>query len=241
MDQAVRTTYHDIEDIRAMGTISPAFLAWLDAAPSTLGPDACWPWRWRHKSNAYAVTQIHNSDPTGRPILTLRAHRVAYLLAHGTIPQGLVLDHLCGLKQCCNVAHLEAVTQGENMRRYWASREYEPRQHMTHDRCVRGHEFTPATEYRHVDRPRRQCLICRRLHSRLATALVCKAIALLDMTRQEYRASYPRSVAGAARALLDHDVDPIAVIEYLGYDPDVALDLSPALARLLGEQQEVAA
>ena len=45
------------------------------------------------------------------------AHRVSYELHYGHIPEGLVIDHLCGTPLCVNPTHLEAVTQGENVRR----------------------------------------------------------------------------------------------------------------------------
>lgn len=47
----------------------------------------------------------------------LRVHRVSYILAYGSIPDGLVIDHLCRVRHCVNPAHLEAVTQRENVRR----------------------------------------------------------------------------------------------------------------------------
>ena len=47
----------------------------------------------------------------------VRAHRHAYQLAYGSIPEGLVMDHLCREKTCVNPEHLEAVTQWENLRR----------------------------------------------------------------------------------------------------------------------------
>jgi len=48
---------------------------------------------------------------------TLSAHRVAYTLHFGPIPDGLVIDHLCRQSACVNPDHLEAVTQRENVRR----------------------------------------------------------------------------------------------------------------------------
>ena len=46
-----------------------------------------------------------------------RAHRIAYELVRGPIPQGLVIDHLCLNPACCNPMHLEVVTAEENTRR----------------------------------------------------------------------------------------------------------------------------
>ena len=45
------------------------------------------------------------------------AHRISYEIAHGPVPPGLELDHLCRNKWCINPDHLEAVTHTENMQR----------------------------------------------------------------------------------------------------------------------------
>ena len=50
------------------------------------------------------------------------AHRLAYELAIGPIPDGLTIDHLCETKLCCRPEHLEAVTQQENNQRGWNNR-----------------------------------------------------------------------------------------------------------------------
>lgn len=52
----------------------------------------------------------------------VRAHRVAYELSVGTIPDGLELDHLCGNRRCVRPEHLEPVTHAENMRRMAAAK-----------------------------------------------------------------------------------------------------------------------
>lgn len=48
---------------------------------------------------------------------TCKAHRHYYEMHVGRIPEGLQIDHLCGIRACVNPAHLEPVTQEENMRR----------------------------------------------------------------------------------------------------------------------------
>jgi len=47
----------------------------------------------------------------------VEAHRAAYLLMVGPIPEGYHVDHSCRRHNCINPAHLEAVTPAENARR----------------------------------------------------------------------------------------------------------------------------
>jgi hypothetical protein len=84
----------------------------------------------------------------------MRAHRVSYVLAHGSIPDGLQLDHLCRNKLCVNPTHLEAVTARENTLRGVSVAAVNAKK--TH--CPRGHELSGSNllAYRKV----RSCRAC---------------------------------------------------------------------------------
>lgn len=70
----------------------------------------CWEWigRWRSR---YGYGRLRES---GREGAQLVAHRVAYELTYGPIPEGLVARHRCDNPRCCNPAHIEPGTHRDN-------------------------------------------------------------------------------------------------------------------------------
>jgi hypothetical protein len=68
---------------------------------------ACWPWRGAKTRGGYGTFFC-----AGRPIL---AHRYAYLLAAGSIPERYQVLHACDRPECQNPAHLSAGTNAQNM------------------------------------------------------------------------------------------------------------------------------
>jgi hypothetical protein len=113
----------------------------------------CWIWQ-QGLFRATGYSQGH--APGGHPRL---GHRLAYEAFVGPIPVGLNLDHLCRVIKCVNPAHLEAVTQRENLLRGESPVAINARR--TH--CINGHEFTPENTGRHGGH--RRCVICRRAES----------------------------------------------------------------------------
>lgn len=72
----------------------------------------CWIWLRSKKPDGYGLIRktAKNSDAG-------YAHRVYYERKHGSVPDGLVVDHLCEVPCCVNPDHLEAVRQRYNVRR----------------------------------------------------------------------------------------------------------------------------
>jgi hypothetical protein len=88
------------------------------------------------------------------------AHRVVYEAHKGSVPDGLVLDHLCRVRCCVNPDHLEPVTKIENDRRGISGAVCAARYRaMTH--CSNGHEFTPRNTRLFVDGEGITCRACR--------------------------------------------------------------------------------
>lgn len=86
----------------------------------------------------------------------MRAHRVAWMAAHGSIPEGYEIDHLCFTPRCVAVEHLEAVTPEINRDRI----RFHPETRVTH--CPKGHEHTGERN----NRGGRICRECSRAQSR---------------------------------------------------------------------------
>jgi hypothetical protein len=64
-----------------------------------------------------------------------RAHILAWEAAHGPVPDGMEIDHLCRRRNCRAVHHLEAVTRLENdRRRSWSYR-------VRRTKCSAGHDL----------------------------------------------------------------------------------------------------
>lgn len=113
-------------------------------------PGACWPWVKSTASHGYGQTW----DGT-----TVRlAHRVAWTLVRGAIPDGMTIDHTCRNRRCCNPAHLRLLSNVENATDNGQGRK-------TH--CPRGHEYAGANLYVGPQGDRR-CRECARIHSRAA-------------------------------------------------------------------------
>ena len=128
------------------------------------GETGCWLWTgntWK----GYGQFGVQQSPGKWKQN---KAHRIAYELMVGPIPDGLQLDHLCRQPSCVNPAHLEPVTNRVN-----GLRGISPTaNHARKTHCRVGHEFTPENTMPRIINGNacRECRQCYRAASALRRA-----------------------------------------------------------------------
>jgi hypothetical protein len=112
---------------------------------STVTPDGCWLWQMSMRRDGSGQVTIGGRQ--------LAAHRFAYQLAHGAIPDGLHLHHKCGTYRCVNPDHLMPLEQAAHNAL-----------HLTKTHCKHGHALTPANLYVRQSGRRAGKRYCRACH-----------------------------------------------------------------------------
>lgn len=153
-----------------LGTVhlqSPADLFWAKVRKT----DGCWPWTGLVERGGYGRLRWRRR--------MAMAHRVAYELSTGPIPEGFELDHTCHTaaaargacaggdecphRACVNPAHLEPVTHRTNGLRGVSF----AAENATKTHCLRGHEYTPENTY--MWGGHRSCRECRSIRRAMAS------------------------------------------------------------------------
>ena len=111
--------------------------------------EGCWTWTASRDPIGYGTFGFDGK--------VRKAHRVAYVLAFGEIPEGHHILHSCDNPPCVNPAHLRSGTRKDNMQdALKRGRHFQANQTA----CKRGHPLDDINTYLTPD-GRRNCRTCR--------------------------------------------------------------------------------
>lgn len=138
-------------------------------------------WLFQGYINPKGYGQLGKENNGTRNPGSVLAHRVAYELEYGIIPEGITIDHMCHTsecpnrnkdcqhRRCVNPKHLALATRAENTSRTSVCAE------RTH--CPEGHEYTEENTI--IDKtsrgnPTRKCRECKNSRRRKIHIIACQ-------------------------------------------------------------------
>lgn len=132
---------------RGRGRWIPSLADLIDAS----GP--CWLWQGRVEKTGYGRVYVGDTK--------WNVHRLIWTMLVGPIPPGLVIDHMCRVRACCNPDHLRVVTQRENNA---AAPGSPSAMNIKKVECVNGHPYDEANTGVSVYPNGRRARYCRACH-----------------------------------------------------------------------------
>jgi len=100
------------------------------------GEDECWEWTGYRINGKYG--RFYYKGKKGES-----AHRIAWMMTYGEIPEGMFVCHHCDNPPCCNPKHLFIGSFSDNMQDMWNKRRHpnptgRPSETMTGERNIKA-------------------------------------------------------------------------------------------------------
>ena len=131
-----------------MKPFAEGFFDRIEAEPNS----GCWIWIGATSgSNDYGLCYPQSKK--------MFAHRWSFEYAHGPIPSGMTIDHLCRVRRCVNPSHMEVVTNEVNVLRGRGHTAINARKIV----CSAGHPFDERNTRIRPSTRWRACRECNRL------------------------------------------------------------------------------
>ena len=122
------------------------------------GPDECWMWRGERKGGSWDYGVLYLISRTDGSHREVRAHRFAWELEHGEIPEGMCVLHHCDNPPCVNEEHLFLGTNADNTQDCLLKGRHH---NSTRTHCPQGHLYDEENTYIHPVTGYRQCRACQ--------------------------------------------------------------------------------
>ncbi len=142
---------------------------------------SCWLWTGVLTPQGYGQFSVDNRHYAAHRLLKSKL---------SVVPERMVCDHLCRNRACVNPAHIEIVTNQENIRRGILGK-LNSAKGASISHCRHGHEYTEETT-RFTPRGTRTCRVCDRIRGSAYTA------ARVERNRRA-RAQSPEQLKGEGR------------------------------------------